>query len=378
MNVLMLLAAMVLITWVLWDAFETILLTRRVPARLRISRFVLSWLWALWATIGRRITSRGRRETFLSVYALLSVLGLLMVWAVGLIVGFAMLHWAEGSHLAGVVVPAHRVLRFAGLAAFATDLYMSGTTFFTLGLGDLHPMSNAGRLITVVEAGMGFGFLALVIAYLPVLYTAFSKRETRITMLDQWAGSPPCAGVILRRCRESDDPAAITPLLRDWEITSAQILESHLSYPLLCFFRSQHDNQSWLAALIAVLDTCALVIVGVEGIDPFQARLTFAICRHALVDISQTFRLRPQPPEKLRVTAKDIEELRAWLTAAGLRLREGPEADAKLHELRDLYTPYAYQLSHVLLMTLPPWLPPARARFNWESTAWSKTATHGS
>jgi hypothetical protein len=378
MKLLVLASALVLIVWVLWDAFETILLTRRVPARLRISRFVLTWLWAGWATVGRRIPSRGRRETFLSVYALLSVLGLLMVWAVGLIVAFAMLHWAEGSHLAGAVAPAQRALRAAGSVAFAADLYMSGTTFFTLGLGDLHPMTPWGQLITVAEAGMGFGFLALVIAYVPVLYQAFAKREARITMLDQWAGSPPSAGVILRRCRESDDPAAITPLLRDWEITSAQILESHLSYPLLCFFRSQHDNQSWLAALVAVLDACALVIVGVDGIDPFQARLTFAIGRHALVDLSQTFRLKPEPPETLRLAHGEVAELRAWLRAAGLRLREGPEADAKLRELRDLYAPYAHQLSRVLLMPLPPWLPPARTRFNWESTAWSRTASHGS
>src|SRR5206468_5994216 len=121
-------------------------------------------------------------------------------------------------------------------------------------------------------------------------YQSFSRRESRITMLDEWAGSPPCAAMILRRSHESRDAdAAIAPLLRDWEVASAEILESHLSYPILAFFRSQHDNQSWLAALTAMLDTCAVVIAGVEGFDTFQARLTFAIGRHALVDISQNF-----------------------------------------------------------------------------------------
>ena len=370
MNLLILAGGLLLIAWVLWDAFETILLTRRVPARLRISRFVLNWLWIAWAAIGRRIRTRGRRETFLSFYALLSILGLLIVWAKGLIVGFAMLHWAEGSHLAGVIGTGGGV----GVAGFAADLYMSGTTFFTLGLGDLHPMTDAGRLITVVEAGTGFGFLALVIAYVPVLYQSFARREARITMLDAWAGSPPAAAVMLRRCIESREPNVLSALFRDWEITSAEILESHLSYPILCFFRSQHDNQSWLASLVAILDTCALVIVGVDGIDPFQARLTFAIGRHALVDLSQAFRLKPESVESLRMPPAEVAELRAWLAASGVRLREGAEADQKLAELRDLYTPYAHQLSRVLLMPLPSSLPPPRARYNWETTQWGKTA----
>jgi hypothetical protein len=204
------------------------------------------------------------------------VLTLFIVWASGLITGFALLFWAEGSRLGGM----------PGMSGFAADLYMSGTTFFTLGLGDLHPLTPIARLTTVVEAGTGFGFLALVIAYVPVLYQAFSRREARITMLDEWAGSPPSAAVLLRRWSESKDPRVLEPLLKDWELAAAEILESHLSYPILCFFRSQHDNQSWLASLTAFLDTCALVIVGVDGIEPFQARLTFAIGRHAM-DLSR-------------------------------------------------------------------------------------------
>src|SRR5262249_12365375 len=285
-------------------------------------------------------------------------------WASGLIVGFAVIFWAEGSRLTGD----------QSMSGFWADLYMSGTTFFTLGLGDLRPTALLARLTTVVEAGTGFGFLALVIAYVPVLYQAFSRREARITMLDEWAGSPPSAAVLLRRWSESKDPRVLEPLLKDWELAAAEILESHLSYPILCFFRSQHDNQSWLASLTAILDTCTLVIVGVDGIEPFQARLTFAIGRHALVDLSQTLRSAPVALAEEPQGKAELAELRAWLERGGVRIAAGAEADRKLAELRGLYLPYALQLSRLLMMPLAPALPPAKTRYNWETSAWAKTA----
>jgi hypothetical protein len=365
MHGLALAAGVLLIGWVLWDAFETILLPRRVPARLRVSRFFLRWLWGRWAGVARRIEHRPRRENFLGFFALLAILGLFAVWFAVLITGFAVVLWACGSH---VEMSGER-------ATFAIDLYLSGTTFFTLGLGDVRPITALARATVVIEAGTGFGFLALVISYLPVLYTAFSRREARITMLDEWAGSPPTAAVLLRRCFEARDPNVLTPLFRDWEVASAEILESHLSYPILCFFRSQHDNQSWLASLVAILDTCAYVIVGVEGIDPFQARLTFAIGRHVLVDLSQTLRLQPRMVEKVPVEPATLAELRHWLAGSGARLAPGAEADRKLAELRALYMPYAEPLAERLMMPLPPCLPPPKARYNWETTAWGRTAT---
>jgi hypothetical protein len=364
MHGLALAAGIALIVWVLWDAFETILLPRRVPARLRLSRFFLRWLWTPWSALALAIGHRPRRENFLGFYALLSILSLLAAWAAGLITGFAMILWADGSHIAA----------YREHSGFGLDLYLSGTTFFTLGLGDVRPMTGLARAMIVVEGGTGFGFLALVISYLPVLYQAFSKREARITMLDAWAGSPPTAAVLLRRCFEARDPNAISPLLHEWEITAAEILESHLSYPILCYFRSQHDNQSWLASLVAILDTCALGIVGIEGIDPFQARLTFAMGRHALVDLSQTLRLRPRIVEQAPVDPHTLFELRAWLAKSGVRLAPGAQADDRLAELRALYMPYADALSKLLVMPLPPCLPPAKARYNWETTAWGRTA----
>jgi hypothetical protein len=365
---LVLLLGVGLTLWVLWDAFETILLPRRVPSRFRPSRFVLRWLWKPWASVSRLIAKRSRREGFLAYYALLSILTLVIVWAVSLVVGFAMIHWGAGSRMLGVA------LSGVAMSGFTADLYMSGTTFFTLGLGDLHPVSTAARVLTVVEAGTGFAFLAMVIAYVPVFYNAFSRREARITMLDEWAGSPPSAAVVLRRAMESRDPNVLSSLLKDWETSCAEILEGHLSYPILCYFRSQHDNQSWLSALVAVLDTCALVLVGVERIDPFQARLTFAMARHTLVDLCQTLALRPEVDGAPRIAAHDLTALRHWLADAGVSLEAGADADRRLDELTRLYLPYARPLERLLLMPLPSLLPPEKARYNWETTAWASTA----
>lgn len=349
----------------LWDAFETVLLPRRSAARLRVSRLVFRGMWAVWRSVARRFGPGGRRETFLSFYPILTLLLLLGIWAVGLIVSFALLQVAVGMQLEA----AHG----GASGGFGMALYMSGSTFLTLGLGDVVPLSTGARTLTVLEAGTGLGFLALFLSYMPVLYQSFSRRESRITLLDSWSGSPPTAAVVLRRNAEAGDHVDFGRLLQEWERGAAELLESHISYPVLAYFRSQHDNQSWLASLTAVLDTCALVMAGVEGIPSFQARLTFAIARHAVVDISQVFRQKPQPPVPDRLPAAELARLREWLANGGVTLEDGPEMERKLRDLRGMYEPYIGTLSRYLMMPLPTFLPPERLRFNWQTTAWART-----
>ena len=149
------------------------------------------------------------------------------------------------------------------------------------------------------------------------------------------------------------------------------------SYPTLAFFRSQHDSQSWLASISAVLDASAVVSAGVKGVDPFQARLTFAICRHTLVDLAQTFRCRPAPAEAGPDAEKRAAELRAWLARGGVPVDTGPAAEESLRELRALYVPYAAALAEYLMMPLPPYLPRDRERYNWQTTAAALTAHEG-
>src|SRR5947199_5323934 len=246
----------------------------------------------------------------LGIYGPLSLLALLTVWAASVVVGFALVHFALGSGIGHITEH----------SGFFTDLYYSGTTFFTLGLGDIAPLGAAARAVTVMEASIGFGMLALVIGYLPVLYQAFSRREVNISMLDARAGTPPTAVELLRRHQEANSLASLDDWLRDWEMWAADLMESHLSYPALCFFRSQHDNQSWLAALSTVLDTCSLVMIGIDGIPKWQAQLTFKMARHALVDISQIFNTSPAAVKHdgARLPKKDLETLRLTLSEHGV------------------------------------------------------------
>ena len=347
-----------LVLGVLWEAFETIVLPRRVTRRFRLTRLFYRSTWRPWSAVARKMT-KGRRDIFLSIYGPLSLVFLLALWAISLVIGFALVHRGLGTPLRPAVEP-----------NFWTDLYFSGTTFFTLGLGDLAPVSTAGRMLSVLEAGLGFGFLAIVISYLPVLYQSFSRREVIISMLDARAGSPPTAAELVRRHAQEYGLDALTALLADWESWSAELMESHLSYPVLAYFRSQHDNQSWLAAMTAILDASALVMAGVPGPPAVQARLTFAMARHAVVDLSQIFGTAPHHNSE-RLTEAEFARLATLLANHGVKLDEAVVRN-RLQKLRPMYEPYVSSLAHYLSMPLPTWAPSLKARDNWQTSAWER------
>ncbi len=367
MTIMVGMAGFALIAIALWDGFESMVLPRRVSRRVRLARIFYRLTWNPYYFVAKRLASTKRRERLLGVYGPLSLLMLLCVWAVCLIVGFAMMQQGLGAKLNAP----------EGVATFGTFLYMSGVTFFTLGFGDVTPHAALGRGLAVFEAGVGFGFLAIVIGYLPVVYGAFSRRETNISLLDARAGSPPTAAELLRRHGQHQGMPELTILLRDWERWSSELMESHLSYPVLCYYRSQHTNQSWLAALTTILDTCALVMVGIDGSGPtWQAELTFAMTRHAVVDIAQIFNTSPHPCPKDRLAPDTLAVLRTRLAEAGVPLREGADAERKLAEIRKKYEPYVNALADYLLMPVPPWVLDTDAVDNWQSSAWEKQSKH--
>ena len=281
---------------------------------------------------------------------------LVVVWATGLITGFALLHLSLGTVTS---------VADAGLGDY---LYFSGSTFFTLGYGDMVATGLVGRMLSVAEAGVGFMFLAVIVSYLPVLYQAFSRREITIALLDARAGSPPSAGELLRRLADGRSPAGAGPFLVEWERWAADLLESHLSFPVLSYYRSQHENQSWVGALTAILDTSSLLIAAVEGPDGYQARLTFAMARHAAVDLSLVFQRPPLPPQTDRLPEADFARLRESLRGAGVKMRDGPAVAMAIAELRGLYEPFVNALAAYFMFALPPFLPEKPPVDNWQTS----------
>ncbi len=359
-----------LIVIILWDAFESIVLPRRVMRKWRLARGFYRATWKVWSSAAARFAAGKKRESYLSFFGPLSLLMLLGVWATGIVIGFGTIMWSLGSPVAG-----HGLGR-----GFLWDLYYSGSTFFTLGMGDLTPQSGAARLVSVLECGLGLGFLAMVIGYLPVIYQAFSRRESDITLLDARAGSPSAAvELLIRHAKSGDFAQTSTEFFSHWERWSSELLESHLSYPVLAYYRSQHDNQSWLGALTTVLDASAVVVAGLDGRVAWQAQLTFAMARHAIVDLSQVFGAAPEGPAQDRLPHGDVRRAVEILMGAGIAIDTSADGgeffERKLADLRRMYEPYVNSLSKRLIMSLPPWLPMPKRKENWLTSAWEHATT---
>jgi hypothetical protein len=360
MNVLAIILGIVLIVLVALDAFETIVLPRRVTRRIRLATLFYRVIRFGWYSIARLFRTSARRDTFQGYMGPLSLLALLLFWAALFVLGFGLLLW-------GLALP----LAASQPISFLTYLYLSSTTFFTLGLGDVTSLPGLGRLLVVCEAALGYVFLALMISYVPVLYQAFSRRELRISLLDARAGSPPTAVELLRRNRAGKGTEELRLLLHDWEVWCADILESHLSYPILAYYRSQHEQQSWVEALTVILDTCALLLTSMEGAPVEAARFTFAAARHAVVDLAQVLGASPMPGAN-RLEASDLTQVRERLAVAGIHLRESTASEQKLVELRETYEPFVIGLARRIQVSLPPWLPPADALDDWQTSAWDE------
>jgi hypothetical protein len=352
------LLGLALIWLALYDAFETLVLPRRVTRRLRFARAYFRAAWNVWRWLCDLIPPGRSRESALSVFGPLSLFGLFASWVAIIVTGFALLHWWGAT----LTPPSND--------DFRQCLYHSGETFFTLGYGDVTPVTYIGKLLAVAEAGIGFGFMAVVIGYLPVLYQAFSNRERSISLLDARAGSPPTAIELWRRFGHLAERSETDRFLAEWEVWSAELLESHLSFPVLCYYRSQHDNQSWLAALALVLDASSMLLVRGAYESRQRARLTFAMARHAAVDMCLVFQLPPRTPSAERLTDDEIARLFARDDAR----RPSDEQIRQLRELQAIYEPFLQALADYFRLFLPRFVSDRPTVDNWQTSPWTSRA----
>jgi Ion channel len=343
--------ALGLLIWigVMWDGFATTVLPRTVAPMKRFSGRFYNWSWHFWSLLARGIKTDNRRLSFLAIYGPLSVMLLLVIWASLAVVAFALIYQGLGSRFQEDGLP----------VSFGTLIYMSGTTFLTLGLGDVTSPDLLGRMFMVFESATGFVFLGLIITYMPLLDQAYASREVGGLLLQSRAGKPPSAVRLLRRYTGADRSQILRDNLREGEQWMAAILQSHLSHPVLCFYRAQHYGQSWLVSLTTIMDTSALLVVGGEGLVREQARLTYRMGLLLLTDLASALKLKVPTQVDSRLTESDLPALRAALSSGGIALRLGPTEGTELLRLNHRYDVYLHAMSRWLMITLPPWIPPA-------------------
>jgi hypothetical protein len=353
------LISLVLLAFLLAEFFIVFLLPRRVKRDPAIARAILRTLWIPWRGTAGRLPTRAA-DTMLGFFGPIGLVAILGLLSVGVILCYAGLYWATSTHVGA-----------PHTAGCADDLYFSAAAFVSATTTSV-PTGGAGRLIQVVEAANGLGFLAIAIGYLPALYQAFSQREVAVSRLDARASSPPSAALLLERCGERGGWADLDAYLSEWETWTAELMETHLGYPILGWFRSQHVNQNWLAALTTVVDASAYAIAYGPYDETEGAELTFRIGRHALADLAYVFSTRrverdPEPRSRTRLTDEDLAELRAGLEGSGLHSDAGDDAAERLEQLRSEYEPYAIAIAVQLALTLPDWLPSEQVRENWRT-----------
>jgi len=343
---------LLLVFAVLFDAFGTIVLPRSVRRTYRLSVVFLSAGWHLARAIGNKSTRL--RNALFAGFAPAALLALVVLWALLLILGLALVQFGLQSPLS----------KADETGNFFSYLYLSGTTFLTLGYGDLTPTQGVGRVLAVGEAMTGFIFLALIIGYVPVLYGPFARREQTMLRLDARAGGEPTGLELILRHRECPD--LLISFLGQWEEFASALLEAYLSYPILAYYRSQHDEQSWLRSLTAVMDACA--VIGVAERPPpslkLQAHATFAMARHLLVDLAYILNAHPVGDGRL----KEEGYIRLRLALADVMiLPESPEA---LATIRHSYEPFVAALARDLALNEPAWVLDSHVLDNWQTSAW--------
>jgi hypothetical protein len=350
-----------LVVAMLSEFFVTFVLPRRVKRDPRIARGLYKAAWRPWRAVARRL-SENAADTMLGIFGPLWLIGNLAIWSLGIVLGFACLFWANGS-----------ALSLQG-ADFGDDLYFSAVAFFSAST-NLNPANAWGRVIQLAEAACGFAVLFVAIGYLPALYQAFSRREVAVSRLDPRAGSPPTAGTLLLQAADRDRWDELGDYLAEWEAWTAELMETHLAYPVLGYFRSQHLNQNWLASLTAVVDGCAFFLAATLDRPAGGTAPTFAIGRHALADLAHVFHVRLPEPDHERLTRAQFDGLHARLAAAGVALDDPDESWAQLAKLRRAYEPYARGLANQLALTLPDWIPDGEVEKNWRLSAWQTRRT---
>jgi hypothetical protein len=304
----------VLIVGMLSDAVATLIVTQGSSSFWRPTRIFYTVTWRVTRVVAARLPDRAG-EYSLNVYPALSLLGLLVLWLAGLVVGWSLVYWGLDQ-------------RLGGTRDFGTLVYYAGTSLVTPLFGSAH--GSAVRALTLLETLTGVVTIALMISYLPALYGAYSRREARLLTLDDPLGGriTPMRVVVLNA--PGGDVEMLYRAFGEWEMWTADVLESHVSYPMLALFRSQHAGQSWVTALGLVTDAATLASACVEGAQSREPYFLYRRGRRAILEISSRLHIPRSDGAASWLNEANFDLAWTGLVEAGLPLRDKAQAWADL------------------------------------------------
>ena len=338
-EVLAVLAGLVVVLVTGADAVSTLVTTRRRRGRRWPTPAYYRWSWRAWRAIGRR-RSPEWRESFLGVYGPLSLLGLLVFWVMLLVAGWGAVWWGLRSAVPGV-------------HGYLDAVYFAGVGFFTVGFGDLVPTDGLARLLVIVEAFMGLLTMALLIGYLPTLYSAYSRRELQLLALDDLMDEPTTPASFLEAAYANGGREGVAAAFADWERWCDDVFDTHTAFPMLALYRSRQPGQHWLTGLAVVLDAAALSLAIA---DPGPSRPAARLWRRA-TRLLQGLRGLPAVGLKAGDAGPGADEARfravyERLAGLGEAPRPYPEAWEAYRRLRTAYVPELVAATELLLVPM--------------------------
>jgi hypothetical protein len=340
MDLVLFLAGLVLLGIVLWDIFQSIVVPRPTPGRLRLGRYLIPPTWRLWRAIGTRARNAQATDWFLGLYAPGAAILLFVVWLAIIIVADGLMLFA----LRAEVTPQ--------LGTFFDALYFAGTSVLTLGFGEIVATGGLSRVVVIVAAVTGLGVVALVITFVFSLFANYQRREVLVVTLTARAKAPPSAVTLLETHARLDMVGELPDLFREWERWAAEVLDSHVAYPLLAYFRSSHDNISWISALGAVLDSAALVVTTIQEVPRGQAEMMLRVGAHLVEDISNFI---AQPGDGSAVDEVGFAIVHEHLERAGYKLEPRDRAWRAFERVRRTYAGRLEALASYWATPAPSW-----------------------
>jgi hypothetical protein len=322
----------------LLSAVKTFVLPRGAPDLLRGTVFrAIQRIFDLWV---KRARSYSQKDRILAFYAPISLLMLLPCWYACVLMGYAAMYWALKS------------------TSWYEAFRISGSSLLTLGFDTVHGWSES--ILVFSEAALGLILVALLIAYLPTMYSAFSRREAAVTLLEVRAGSPPSAVEMLKRYHRIHGLDRLTERWQVWETWFAEVEESHTSLSALVFFRSPQPEHSWITAAGAVLDAASLALSTVDIPPDPQASLCIRAGYLALRHIAGFFRIPhdpdPRPGDPISIARAEFDAAYDELNSAGLPLK--PDRDQAWQDFagwRVNYDTVLLKLAKLVMAPEAPW-----------------------